>query len=68
MGRLLLDVRNPQPFEEAFQRFQCLEFGRVSKDCKRVMLTQVMAINVPALHVQNFINNVRNRLIKKLVK
>jgi len=66
MGRLLLDVRNPQPFEEAFQCFQCLEFGRVGEDCKRGMLTQVMAINVPALHVQNFIDNVCGRLIKKL--
>ena len=67
MGRLLLDARNPQPYKDAFDRFQFLEFGRVSEDCKKVMLTQVMLINVPAVHERNFISSIRTRLIKKLV-
>ena len=68
MGRLLLDARNPQPFHDAFNRFQCLEFGRVGEDCKQLMLSQVMGMNVPAYHAQNFINGVRRRLVKKLIK
>jgi len=37
MGRLLLDARNPQPFDDVFKCFKSLEFGRVADDCKNVM-------------------------------
>ncbi|KAI6103999.1 hypothetical protein EDD16DRAFT_1714922 [Pisolithus croceorrhizus] len=67
MGRLLLDARNPQPFDEAFERFRLLEFGRVGSDCKKVMFTQVMSINIPRIHATKFVDNVRDRLLKKLL-
>ena len=67
MGRLLLDTRNPQPFDDAFKCFKSLEFGQVADDCKNVMFTQVMGINIPHLHAQNFVDSARDHLVKKLI-
>ncbi|KAI5988896.1 hypothetical protein EDC04DRAFT_2588586, partial [Pisolithus marmoratus] len=66
MGRLLLDARNPQPFNDAFERFWDLEFGRVGTDCKKAMFTQ-LDINIPQTHATRFVDNVHDRLIKKLI-
>jgi hypothetical protein len=34
MARFLLDGRNPLSYDDAFKRFQLLQFGKVSNSCK----------------------------------
>ncbi|KAI6008055.1 hypothetical protein EDC04DRAFT_2661731 [Pisolithus marmoratus] len=41
MGRLLMDGRNPQPFDSAIHQFQSLSYGDMSPECWREMIKLV---------------------------
>ena len=67
MGQLLLDAKNPHPFDKALDRFKLLQFGRVGEDCKRHMFSDVLLVNIPLAHSHCFIIRVRDRLVQKFI-
>ena len=67
MGRLLLDAKNPHPFDEALDRFRLLQFGRIGEDCKRHMFSNVLLVNIPLAHLHRFVIRVRDRLVQKFI-
>ena len=67
MGRLLLDAKNPHPFDEAMDCFKLLQFGRVGEDCKRHMFSDVLLVNIPLAHSHCFVIHVRDCLVQKFI-
>lgn len=65
MGRFLLDARNPQPFEDAVDRFRELKFGRMSPGCKQMMF-DVLKHGVAFRHADVFITGICNGLVAQL--
>ncbi|KAL4063651.1 hypothetical protein V8B97DRAFT_2026289 [Scleroderma yunnanense] len=67
MGGLLLNAKNPQPFDNALDCFKHLQFGHVGEDCKRHMFSKVMLVNVPLAHSHHFVTSIRDHLVQKLI-
>ncbi|KAL4081199.1 hypothetical protein J3A83DRAFT_4075553, partial [Scleroderma citrinum] len=57
MGQLLLNAKNPQPFDNALDCFKHLQFGYVGEDCKRHMFSKIMFVNVPLAHSHHFVTS-----------
>jgi len=66
MGRLLLDGRNPQPYDDAVKCFKSeVQFGRMGRGC-RDMMFQVLDEGEAFKHADHFVDDLCDRLIKDL--
>lgn len=66
IGRFLLDGRNPQPYNDAFRRFEEMEIGAVTLECWRAMISTVKG-RAAFRHEQAFIDRAAKHLAGQLL-
>jgi|ERR1700722_329873 len=66
MARYLLDGRHPLSYDEAFKRFELLEFGMMGPGCKQSMLALVRE-GAAFRHNTRFVETTGMHLLEKLI-